>query len=180
MAECCLNEVCLSMTAAALLRALVMSLAFFWQCHCVTGFPVTEWQVRVGLPFQEEPQTDQLDRAVQAQAQEGPVCECLVDYWGGVNIWPVLPTFSWTILTCEAYAFSMVVCMYIYDITVRLWVDGVRSARLCHVLLPVCVLQAAQECSLLTCGLRDTGDHSTGFLTSSMASLQILLQTLLQ
>lgn len=40
-----------------------------------TGLPVFERQVRVCLPGQKEPQTDQLDRAVQTQAQEGPVCK---------------------------------------------------------------------------------------------------------
>lgn len=39
------------------------------------GVPVFERQVRVCLPGQEEPQTDQLDCAVQTQAQEGPVCK---------------------------------------------------------------------------------------------------------
>lgn len=39
------------------------------------GVPVFECQVRVCLPGQEEPQTDQLDCAVQTQAQEGPVCK---------------------------------------------------------------------------------------------------------
>lgn len=39
------------------------------------GVPVSERQVWVCLPGQEEPQTDQLDCAVQTQAQEGAVCK---------------------------------------------------------------------------------------------------------
>lgn len=41
------------------------------------GVSVSERQVWVCFPGQEEPQTDQLDCAVQTQAQEGPVCK----YW---------------------------------------------------------------------------------------------------
>lgn len=42
---------------------------------CLIGVPVFECQVWVCLPGKEEPQTDQLDCAVQAQAQEGTVCK---------------------------------------------------------------------------------------------------------
>lgn len=48
-----------------------------WGCDFLSllGVPVSEWQVWVRLPGQEEPKTDQLDCAVQTQAQEGPVCK---------------------------------------------------------------------------------------------------------
>lgn len=56
------------------------------------GLPVPERKVRVCIPGQEEPQTDQLDRLVQTQAQEGPVCKsCLL-----INFIVVLIQWAWS------------------------------------------------------------------------------------
>lgn len=47
-------------------------------------------------------------------------------------------------------------------VSVWLWVDGVHGVSPCYVLLPDCVLQAVQQCSLHTCSHKANGDHSTG------------------
>lgn len=113
-----------------------METGYYWK-NCIkfsvlglTGLPVFERQMWVCIPGQEEPQADQLDCAVQTQAQEGPVCKSLMlDAW-------VLQS-----LTGDFYFYEWQAWSPLSDV-VWLRVDGVHGVDLCYVVLLVCVLQS--------------------------------------